>query len=63
MKIIRNIFMILTLILLAPLIWHAVAPTSLCWLQPEQIVVVIVWAVIFGVTTFALHGVPLKGGE
>lgn len=55
--------MILTLILLAPLIWHAVAPTSLCWLQPEQIVVVIVWAVIFGVTTFALHGVPLKGGE
>lgn len=55
MKIARNIFVALTLLLFVPILWHAIAPLSLCWLQPEQIAMSIFCAIAFGLTAFGLH--------
>lgn len=63
MKIVRNIFAVLTLTLLAPLMWHAIAPMALCWLQAEQIGVSIFGMIVFGLTAIYLHLVLLEGDK
>ena len=37
MKKARNIFAAVSLIIFLPLLWHALMPLSLCWLQWDQI--------------------------
>ncbi len=55
MKIARNIFVALTLLLIVPILWHAIAPMSLCWLQARQLGIAVFCALVFGLTAFGLH--------
>lgn len=55
MKVVRNIFIAITILLLVPLLWHAIAPMSLCWMQTDQIGVSIFCVLAFGIAAFGTH--------
>ena len=52
----RNIFLILAFLTLLPLVWHGIAPMSLCWLQEGQMAACAFSAFLFtaiaGILTF-----------
>lgn len=41
-KTITRIFIGITSLTLVPLLWHGIAPMSLCWLQAEQLAICVV---------------------
>ena len=47
----RNIFLILAFLALLPLVWHGIAPMSLCWLQKEQMAACAFSAFLFTMLT------------
>lgn len=54
----RNTFLVLAFLVLLPLVWHGIAPMSLCWLQNGQMAVCAVSAFLFtalaGILTFEI---------